>query len=130
VAVTVVVDGYRPLTEFCTAITRRANSAKVLKSRTPAKLYVYETLLERSAQDLEDMAAALGQSSRKSTPLWASDTSPGIGTWPPPISPASEMVGWGGATRAGRHQHGAVAGEAGDTVDVGGLKGLGQGHHR
>jgi hypothetical protein len=33
-----------------------------------------------------------GSSSRKSTPWWASDTSPGIGTWPPPISPASEMV--------------------------------------
>jgi hypothetical protein len=27
--------------------------------------------------------------------LWASDTSPGIGTWPPPISPTSEVVGWG-----------------------------------
>jgi hypothetical protein len=36
-----------------------------------------------------------GSSSRKSTPWWASDTSPGIGTWPPPISPASEMVWWG-----------------------------------
>jgi hypothetical protein len=33
-----------------------------------------------------------GSSSRKSTPLWASDTSPGIGTWPPPISPTSEIV--------------------------------------
>jgi hypothetical protein len=27
----------------------------------PAKLYVYETLLERLPQDLEDMAAELGQ---------------------------------------------------------------------
>jgi hypothetical protein len=58
--VTVAVDGYRPLTEFCTAITRRANSAKVLKSRTPARLYVHETLLERLAQDLQDMAPELG----------------------------------------------------------------------
>ena len=33
-----------------------------------------------------------GHSSRQSTPWWASDTSPGIGTWPPPISPTSEMV--------------------------------------
>ncbi len=33
-----------------------------------------------------------GSSSRKSTPLWASDTSPGRGMVPPPISPASEMV--------------------------------------
>jgi hypothetical protein len=30
------------------------------KSRTPAKLYVYETILERLAQDLQDMAAKLG----------------------------------------------------------------------
>src|SRR5882724_13170554 len=36
-----------------------------------------------------------GNSSKKSTPLWASDTSPGIGTWPPLISPASDMVWWG-----------------------------------
>jgi hypothetical protein len=28
---------------------------------TPAKLYVYETIIERLAQDLEDMAAALGE---------------------------------------------------------------------
>jgi hypothetical protein len=27
----------------------------------PAKLYLYETILERLAQDLEDMAAELGQ---------------------------------------------------------------------
>jgi hypothetical protein len=33
-----------------------------------------------------------GSSSRNKMPLWASDTSPGIGTWPPPISPTSEMV--------------------------------------
>jgi hypothetical protein len=32
-----------------------------MRYRTPAKLYVYETLLERLAQDLQDMAAELGQ---------------------------------------------------------------------
>jgi hypothetical protein len=36
-----------------------------------------------------------GYASKKRTPWWASDTSPGIGTCPPPISPASEMVWWG-----------------------------------
>ena len=41
-----------------------------------------------------------GNSSRNSTPLWASDTSPGRGIMPPPISPASEMV-WCGE-RKGR----------------------------
>jgi hypothetical protein len=33
-----------------------------------------------------------GNSSKKSTPLCASDTSPGRGIIPPPIRPASEMV--------------------------------------
>jgi hypothetical protein len=60
VTVTVVVDGYRMLTASLTAMTRRDNSAKELRSRTPAKLYVYDTLLERLAQDLEDMAAEFG----------------------------------------------------------------------
>jgi hypothetical protein len=36
-----------------------------------------------------------GRASRQRTPWGVSDTSPGIGTWPPPISPASEMVWWG-----------------------------------
>jgi hypothetical protein len=71
-----------------------------------------------------------GNSSRQSTPWWASDTSPGIGTWPPPISPASEMVWWARATRAGRDQRRAVAGEARDAVDTRGLNGLGEGHRR
>jgi hypothetical protein len=34
--------------------------ATTLTSRTPARLLVEDTLLERLAQDLEDMAAELG----------------------------------------------------------------------
>jgi hypothetical protein len=41
------------------------------------------------------MAAELGQFIQEEHPWCASDTSPGIGTWPPPISPASEIVWWG-----------------------------------
>jgi hypothetical protein len=52
-----------------------------------------------------------GSSSRKSTPLWASDTSPGRGTWPPPISPASEMVWWGARNGPVGDQRRAVAGK-------------------
>jgi hypothetical protein len=59
----------------------------------------------------------------------ASDTSPGIGTWPPPIRPASER-GWWGATRASRDQRRTVAGAAGDTVDTRGFNGFGEGHRR
>jgi hypothetical protein len=36
----------------------------------------------------------------------------------------------GGATRASRHQRGAVAGEAGDTMEACGLERFGQGHRR
>jgi hypothetical protein len=56
-----VVGGYHALPESLMAIIRKANSANVLRSRTPAKLYVYDTLLERLAQDLQDMAPELGQ---------------------------------------------------------------------
>jgi hypothetical protein len=57
---TVVIGGYCTLPECLMTITRRANSAKVLRSSTSAKLYSYETLRERLAQDLRHMAAALG----------------------------------------------------------------------
>jgi hypothetical protein len=59
--VTGEVDGYRALPAFLAAITCRANSAIILRFSTSAKLYVYETILERLAQDLQDMAAELGQ---------------------------------------------------------------------
>jgi hypothetical protein len=36
-----------------------------------------------------------GRASRQRTPCWASDPSPGMGTWPPPISPPSAMGWWG-----------------------------------
>jgi hypothetical protein len=49
-----------------------------------------------------------GRASRQSTPCCASDTSPGRGTAPPPMSPTSEMV-WCGA-RHGRR--GTTAGRA------------------
>jgi hypothetical protein len=37
-----------------------------------------------------------GLGTSKSTPWCARDTSPGSGTWPPPISPTAELV-WCGA---------------------------------
>ena len=33
-----------------------------------------------------------GSSSRNRTPLWARETSPGLGVVPPPMRPMSEMV--------------------------------------
>src|SRR4029450_9582734 len=58
---TVVMGSYRPLPEPPKFVSRAAKVAKTLKLRTPAKLYIYETLLERLAQDLKHMTAKLGQ---------------------------------------------------------------------
>ena len=63
-----------------------------------------------------------GSSSRNSTPLWASDTSPGRGTAPPPISPASEMVWCGERNGRTPTKSGARIEHAGDAVDLGGLQ--------
>jgi hypothetical protein len=54
---TVMVVGSRALPEPFTAITLMANPMNVLRSRTPARLYVCEAVLERLAQDLEPMAS-------------------------------------------------------------------------
>src|SRR5215218_5705359 len=71
-----------------------------------------------------------GNSSRKSTPWWASDTSPSIGPWPAADQPRIRDGLVGRAKRAGGDPRRAVAGEAGDAVDPRGLKGLGEGHRR
>jgi hypothetical protein len=57
------VGSYGTQAEPLEVMSRAANAAKAWRSRTPARLrlYVYDTLLERLAQDLEDMAAELGQ---------------------------------------------------------------------
>ena len=58
-AVTVLVGNYRPLPEPTEVMSRAAKVANTLKLRTPAKLYIYETLLERLPQHLQDMPAEL-----------------------------------------------------------------------
>src|SRR5262245_10304618 len=71
-----------------------------------------------------------GSASRKSTPLWASDTSPDMGTWPPPISPASEMILW--EARHGRVVTKAVRSPVRPATlwSRVGLECLGEGHRR
>src|ERR671923_1790588 len=59
--VTVGMGGYYPLPRSLTAINRPANSARVLRSRTCGRLYVYDAVLQRLAQDLEHLTAELGQ---------------------------------------------------------------------
>jgi hypothetical protein len=61
VTITVLVDGYCTRPDSLTLSSRIAKVLRRLRFSTPAKLYIYDTLLERLAQDLEDMAAELGQ---------------------------------------------------------------------
>ena len=73
-------------------MTRWANSATVLRFRTPARLYSCETLLEQLPQNLQHMAAALGQFILEEQAVVGQRHFPGIGMWRLPISPASERV--------------------------------------
>ena len=61
VTVTVVAGGYRERPESLTAMTWRAKSARALRFRTCGRLYSCETILQRLAQDLEDMPPELRQ---------------------------------------------------------------------
>ena len=54
-----VVDGYSNHSERCNVRSRTAKASRRLTSRTPARLLVYDTLLERLAQDLQNMASEL-----------------------------------------------------------------------
>jgi hypothetical protein len=54
-----VMGDYCPLLEPPAVVSRAAKLAKTLKSRTPAKLYSCETLLERLTQGLKDAAPTL-----------------------------------------------------------------------
>jgi hypothetical protein len=127
---TVVMGSYRPLPEPPKFVSRAAKAAKTLKLRTTAKLYKYETLLERLPQDLQDMAAALGPFIQEEHAI--------MGQRPLArhrhVAPADQPCVRDGvvrsATRAGGDQGGAVAGEAGDAVDACGLNSLGEGHRQ
>jgi hypothetical protein len=130
VTVTVLGGGYRALLESLTVITRRANSAKELRSRTPARLYVYETILERLPQDLQDMAAELGPCIQEEHTMVGQRHLARHGHMAPADQPDVRGGVLGGAEGASRDPRRAGAGATGDAVDTRGLDGFGQGHHR
>jgi hypothetical protein len=111
----------------CRRFTR---AMRVPRSRTPARLYVYDPIFEGLAQDLQDVAAELRPFIQKEHPM----------VRPRHLARHGHVVSTdqssirdglvGGAKRAGRDQRRAVASEAGDTVDVCRLHGLGRGHGR
>jgi hypothetical protein len=73
-------------------MSRAADATKELRFRTPAKLYIYETLLERLAQDLEHMTAKLGPFIQEEDAVVGQRHVARPGTCPPPITSTSELV--------------------------------------
>jgi hypothetical protein len=94
------------------------------------KLYVSDTLLQRLAQDLEDMAAALRQFVQAGHAVVRQRPLARRGEVPAADPPHSRNRLRRGATRAGRDQRRAGAGEASDAVAARGLDGVGQAHRR
>jgi hypothetical protein len=125
-----MVDSYRTLTALRTAMIRWANAATVLRFNTPARLSVYDTLLERLPQDLQDMATELGEFIQEEHAM--------VGPRPLArhrhVTPTDQsrirdgMVGR--SKRTGRDPRRAGTGEAGHAGETRGLKGLGEGHRR
>jgi hypothetical protein len=125
-----VAGGYRVRPEYLIVITRRAKPAKLLESRTSARLYLCDTLLERLPQDLQDVAAELGPFIQEEHPV-VSQRDLARHRHVPPADQSRVRDGVvRGAKWAGRDPRRAVAGAAGDAVNPRGLKGLGEGHGR
>jgi hypothetical protein len=94
------------------------------------RLYLYETLLEGLAQDLEDMTAALGPFIENEHAVVGQRHLARHGHVAAADPPGVGNRVMGRAARAGRHQGRAVARQAGDAGDARGLDGLGQGPRR
>jgi hypothetical protein len=85
------------------------------------------TLLERLPPDLQDMAAALGPCIQEEPTVVREGHLARHRHVPPTDQSRIRESLVRGATRAGRHPRHAVAGEAGDAVDAGGVEGVGEG---
>jgi hypothetical protein len=91
-------------------------------------LYVENTLLERLAQNLKDMAAKLGQFIQEAHAMVGQRHVTRHRHVAPADPPRSRERVVGRATRAGRDPRRAVAGEARHAVDARDLDGLSQAH--
>jgi hypothetical protein len=110
---------------------RFSRAMRVARSRTPAKVYSCETLLlERLAQDLQDMAVALWPCIQEAHAMVGQRHVTRHRHLAPADQPRIREGMVGRVTRAGHDQPHAVAGEAGVAVDTRGLKGFSQGHRR
>ncbi len=114
--------------ELLAVSSRLAKPTISLRLRTLWRLYSYETLLDRLAEDLQDVAVELWPFIQQEEAVvgqrhlaWHRDLAT-------PDQPHIRDRVVGGTERAGRHDGGAVAGEAGDAVNAGGLGGFWEGH--
>jgi hypothetical protein len=128
--VTVVVDGYWTRSEPPNVSSRTAKVSRRLRSRTPVRLYVYDTLLEQLAQGLQDMVAALGPCILQEHAVVRQRYFARHRHVAPADQPHIRDGVMEGATRAGRDPRRAVAGAARDAVDTRGLQSFGQTHRR
>ena len=104
---------------------------KRLRSRTPARLSVEDTLLERLAQDLEDMAAELGPFIQEAHAMVGQRLLARHRHVAPANQPRIRDGVVGRATWAGRDYRRAVAGEADDVLHAReGVDGPQQADHR
>jgi hypothetical protein len=94
------------------------------------RLSRYDALLERLAQDFEDMAAELGQFIQEEDAIMGQRHFTRHRHMAPTDQPRIRDGVMGGAAWAGRDPRRAVTSEAGDAVDAGGLNGFGEGHGR
>ncbi len=107
-----------------------AKLTKSLRFRTLWRLYVWDTILQRLAQDLEDMPPALRQFIEEEHAVVRQRHLARRGDVPAADQPHIRDRLRRGATRAGRDQCRAGAREASDAVDARGLEGFGERHRR
>jgi hypothetical protein len=75
-----VMGGYGPLLEPPEAVSRAAKVAKTLKSRTPARLYICDAVLERLAYNLKHMALECSLLVSHQSPSWVRDAGSEVGS--------------------------------------------------
>ena len=97
---------------------------------TCGRLSVYNTLLQRLAQDLEHMTAAPWEFIQKEHAMVGQRHLRRHGQLTAADQPRIRDGVVGGAKGSGPDPRCAVAGEAGDAVDPRGLNGFGEGHGR
>jgi hypothetical protein len=113
--------------ERLTSSSRLAKLRKSLKIMTLWRLYSYETLLERLAQDLQDMAAELGELIQEEHAMMGQRHLARHQHVAPTDQPRIRDGVVVRATRAGHDHRRAVAPQARDAVDTHGVEGVGEG---